>query len=87
MARSSLLGFFQLTMSTELLFGDHIASSPGDENEIFRCVLDSWAERGHIVRAGRGSGGGWMGRRNSCAFGLKAFVYLFGASVQQVYII
>lgn len=29
---------------------------------------------------------GW-GDRNSSAFGLKAFVYLCGVSVQQVYII
>lgn len=63
MARCSLLGFFQLTLSTELLFGDHISSSPGNENEIFRGFLDSWAERGSIVGAGAGggSGSGWMG--------------------------
>lgn len=62
MARSSLLGFFQLTISTELLFGGHFSSSPGNENEIFRGVLDSWAERGYIAGAGGGSGSGWMAR-------------------------
>lgn len=64
MARRSLLGFFQLTIVTELSFYWGIKSLSLLEMKMryFRVSLDSRSEKGCFVGAGRGGAEGGVGR-------------------------